>query len=129
MALPADGILIALCGRVTTPPRLYFTDDNIPVLSLKLEIADREPMIYLPIIKRVILIGTKAAAPASDPALRAAEAIGEGQRVSVLGSERRREWFFGGVIMRGAQIEAAEVRLLEPDLQLFRFGRSGDAIE
>ena len=47
MSLPADTILIALCGRIVHPPRLVYTDhDRIPVLSFKIEVADREPAIY-----------------------------------------------------------------------------------
>lgn len=130
MPLPADSILVVLCGRIAEPPRLHRTDhERIPVLSFKLEVVDREPQLYEPIVKRVLLIGTKAADPAADPALRAAGALAPEQRVSVLGSERRREWSFGGVFMRGAQVEATEVRLPEPEPTVFRLGGAGDAIE
>lgn len=75
MPPPADIILTTLCGRVVPAPLLLYTDcDRIPVLSFKLEIADREPALYAPIIKRFLLIGGKDADPATDPALRAAAA-------------------------------------------------------
>jgi len=52
-----------------------------------------------------------------------------GQRVSILGSERRRTWYFGGVRMLGAQIEVAEMRQLEDERLVFRHGMPGDTIE
>jgi hypothetical protein len=130
MPLPTDSILTAITGRISALPSLYFTDtDDIPVLSFKVEVADREPQLYLPIMKRVLLIGGKGSDSTSDPAHRAARALAVDQRVLVLGTERRREWFFGGVCMRGAQIEAAEVRQLESAQLAFRLGRAGDGIE
>lgn len=50
-------------------------------------------------------------------------------RVSLLGTERRREWSLGGVLMRGAQVEAAEVRMLAAESLGFRLGHAGDGIE
>lgn len=130
MPLPADSILIALCGRIAYRPLLVHTDhDRIPVLSFKIEVAAREPAVYAPITKRLLLIGGKDPDPATDPALRAAEALAAGQRVSILGTERRREWFFDGVRMLGAQIEVAELRQLADERLVFRPGSPGDTIE
>jgi hypothetical protein len=129
MPLPIDTILTTLCGRISALPALYYTDDDIPVLSFKIEVADRVPHLYVPIMKRVLLIGGKAADSATDPAHRAARALAVDQRVLILGAERRREWFFGGVCMRGAQVEAAEVRQLEGAQLAFRLGAPGDGIE
>ncbi len=130
MPLPADSILTVLCGRIAARPHLSFTEhEHIPVLSFKVEVSDRAPQIYEPITKRVLLIGAKDADPATDPVLRASEALAPGQRVTVFGAERRREWFLPSAFMRGAQIEAAEVHRHQPTEEVFRLGRPGDGIE